>query len=71
MALRTANSGRGANRMRGKAKVYRGGSFKAVAKKIAAKQGVSLERASAILAAGTRRASVQARRTNPKLNLVK
>jgi len=46
-------------------------SFKSVQKKIAKKQGVSMDRAGAILAAGTRRASLAARRKNPKLNRVK
>jgi len=46
-------------------------SFKAVAGEIAARQGISKERASAILAAGTRRAGAAARRKNPKLNRVK
>lgn len=47
-----------------------GGSFKAVAKRIAYKQGIPIARANAILAAGTRRASASARRTNPRLNRV-
>lgn len=46
-------------------------SFKTVARKIAAKQGVSIGRANAILAAGTRRAGPAARRANPKLNRVR
>lgn len=46
-------------------------SFKAVAGKIAAKQGISKERASAELAASTRRASPAAKRKNPKLKKVK
>jgi hypothetical protein len=46
-------------------------SFKAVAKKIAHKQGVSIERASAELAASIRRAGPAARRKNPKLNRAK
>ncbi len=45
--------------------------FKAVAKKIAAKQGVSKERASAILAAGARKASKAAVKANPNLKKVK
>jgi len=45
--------------------------FKAVASKIAKKQGVSKERASAMLAAGTRRASAKAKRHNPNLKRVK
>lgn len=45
--------------------------FKAVAAKISAKEGVSKERASAILAASSRNASVKAKKANPKLNKVK
>jgi hypothetical protein len=45
--------------------------FKAVAKKIAAKQGVSKERAGAILAAGARKASKAAVKANPNLKKVK
>jgi len=45
--------------------------FKAVASKIAKKQGISKERASAELAAGTRRAGAKARKANPRLNRVK
>lgn len=45
--------------------------FKAVQKGIAAKQGVSMKRAGAILAAGTRKASKAAKRKNPRLRRVK
>lgn len=45
--------------------------FKAVAKGIAKKQGVSRERANAMLAAGTRRASAAAKKKNPRLKRVK
>ena len=45
--------------------------FENVARGIARRQGVSMERARAILAAGTRRASPAARRANPRLNRVK
>ena len=45
--------------------------FKAVQKKIAAKQGVSMEGASAILAAGARKASKAAVKKNPNLKKVK
>lgn len=41
--------------------------FKAVAKKVAAKQGVSAESAAAIVAAGARKASPAAIKKNPKL----
>lgn len=44
--------------------------FKAVAKKIAAKQGVSKESAGAILAAGARKASPAAVKANPALKKV-
>lgn len=46
-------------------------SFKAVAAKMAAKQGISKDRASAELAASTRKASSSAKRKNPKLKKVK
>lgn len=45
--------------------------FKAVAAKIAKKEGVSKERAGAILAAASRNASPAAKKTNPKLKKVK
>jgi len=41
--------------------------FKAVAKDIASKQGISEERASAILAASARKASPKAVKANPNL----
>ena len=44
--------------------------FKAVQKKIAAKQGVSMKRAGAILAAGARKASKKAVKANPRLKKV-
>ena len=44
--------------------------FKAVQKKIAAKQGVGMERAGAILAAGARKASPAAIKKNPALKKV-
>ena len=44
--------------------------FKAVAKSIEAKEGVSKERADAILAASSRGASAKAKRANPRLNKV-
>jgi len=46
-------------------------SFKAVASKMAKKQGISKQRASAELAAATRRASPAAKRRNPNLKKVK
>lgn len=45
--------------------------FSSAARSIARRQGVSMERARAILAAGTRRASPAARRRNPRLRRVK
>lgn len=45
--------------------------FEAVASKIAQKAGVSKDRARAILASRTRRASAAARAKNPRLNNVK
>ena len=44
--------------------------FKAVQKKIATKQGVGMERAGAILAAGARKASKKAVAANPRLKKV-
>lgn len=45
--------------------------FENVARSIAQRQGVSMDRARAMLAAGTRRASPAARKANPRLNRVK
>lgn len=45
--------------------------FKAVQKKIAGQSGYSMERAGAILAASSRKASPAAKRANPRLNRVK
>lgn len=44
--------------------------FKAVQKKIASKQGISMDRAGAILAAGARKASPSAIKKNPRLKKV-
>ncbi len=44
--------------------------FKAVAAGIAAKQGISTERASAIVAAGARKAGAKAIKANPALKKV-
>ena len=44
--------------------------FDAVARKIAAKMGVSMERARAILAARTRKDSAAAKAANPRLKRV-
>ena len=51
-----------------KKKVHRG--FKAVQKEIAKKQGIPMERAGAILAAGARKASKKAVAANPRLKRV-
>lgn len=45
--------------------------FKAVASKIAAKEGVSKKEAGAMLAASTRKASAKAKKANPRLKRVK
>jgi hypothetical protein len=44
--------------------------FKAAQKRIASKQGVSMERAGAILASGARKASKAAVKANPRLKRV-
>ena len=51
-----------------KKKTHRG--FKAVQKEIAAKQGVSMASAGAILAAGARKASKAAVKANPRLKKI-
>lgn len=48
----------------------KGMGFKAAAKSIASKQGLPMERASAILAAGARKASPAAKKSNPNLKKV-
>ena len=45
--------------------------FEAVQEKIAKKEGVSKDRAGAMLAASTRKAGAAARKKNPRLNKVK
>ncbi len=45
--------------------------FKAVQNKIAAKEGISKEKAGAILAASSRHASAKAKKANPALKKVK
>ena len=45
--------------------------FKAVANKVAAKEGISKERAGSIIAASARNASKSAHKANPRLNRVK
>lgn len=54
--------------MKAKPKKHRG--FKAVQKEIAKKQGISMERAGAILAAGARKASPAAIKANPRLKKI-
>jgi len=49
-------------------KTHRG--FKAVQTEISKKQGISMERAGAIVAAGARKSSAAARKANPRLNKV-
>ena len=49
----------------------KGMGFKAGAEKIAKKQGISMESASAILASSTRKASEKAKKANPNLKKVK
>lgn len=45
--------------------------FKAVQKKIAAREGVSMKQAGAILASASRNASPASKRANPRLKRVK
>ncbi len=45
--------------------------FQAVARRVAQKEGVSIDRARAIVAAGARNASVAAKKKNPALKKVK
>lgn len=52
-------------------KAKKGMGFKAAQRQIARKQGVSMERAGAILAAGARKASKKAVRANPNLKKVR
>lgn len=51
-------------------KIKKGMGFKAAQKQIAKKQGISQERAGAILAAGARKASKKAIKANPNLKKV-
>ena len=52
-------------------KAKKGMGFKAAQSQIAKKQGISKERAGAILAAGARKASTAAKKKNPNLKKVK
>lgn len=52
-------------------KAKKGMGFKAAQSQIAKKQGISEERAGAILAAGARKASAAAKKKNPNLKKVK
>jgi hypothetical protein len=52
-------------------KTKKGMGFKAAQSQIAKKQGISKERAGAILAAGARKASAAAKKKNPNLKKVK
>jgi hypothetical protein len=49
----------------------KGMGFKAAQKSIAKKQGIPMKNAGAILAAGARKASPAAKKTNPNLKKVK
>jgi hypothetical protein len=51
-------------------KAKKGMGFKAAAESIAKKQGIGMERAGAILAAGARKASASAKAKNPNLKKV-
>lgn len=53
------------------AKSKKGMGFKAAQKKIAKKQGISMESAGAILASSARKASAAAKKKNPNLKKVK
>lgn len=53
------------------AKARKGMGFQAAQKQIAKQQGISKDRAGAILAAGTRGASKAAKKRNPNLKKVK
>ena len=53
------------------AKAKKGMGFAAAQKGIAKKQGISMERAGAILASATRKASPAAKKKNPNLKKVK
>jgi hypothetical protein len=52
-------------------KAKKGMGFKAAQSQIAKKQGISKERAGAILAAGAQKASAAAKKKNPNLKKVK
>ncbi len=52
-------------------KAKKGMGFKAAQKSISKKQGVSMERAGAILASGARKASKKAVKANPNLKKVR
>jgi hypothetical protein len=52
-------------------KAKKGMGFKKAQSQIAKKQGISMERAGAILAAGARKASAAAKKKNPNLKKVK
>lgn len=53
------------------AKGKKGMGFKAAAKSVAAKEGMSMKSAGAVIASGARKASPMAKRMNPALNKVK
>lgn len=53
-----------------KKKVYKGMGFKAAQSQIASRQGISKDRAGAILASAARKASPAAKKANPNLKKV-
>lgn len=52
-------------------KSKKGMGFKAAAKSVSQREGLPMDRANAIIAAGARKASPAAKRANPALNKVK
>jgi len=68
MATRTgASTNRSA---KGRSGAKKGMGFKAAAKSVAARQGIPIDRANAIIAAGARKASPAAKKANPNLKKV-
>lgn len=60
-----------AAKKKAKKKARKGMGFEAAARGVAKRQGVSMERARAIIAAGARKASPAAKKRNPNLRKVK
>ncbi len=69
-AKKSGGKASGGKKTSAKGGVTKGMGFQAAAARISAKEGVSPDRARAILAAGTRKASPAARRANPNLKKV-